>query len=357
MRKKILNYSNYLAGGLFNILLVVVIVIVGYLVATWAFDQFTPQDVTQRPFYEISIEIPEEATALEAARILRENNLINNEWTFYLSSVLNGSSSHFLYGTFALNTHMSEPDLMEALQSMSFLKPDEGRIVIIEGLTNRQIAQLSATLGYFTAAEFLYEAENGFFNHEFLVGVGTRTNRLEGFLFPDTYNLPPNPSPRDLIVRMLDRFEGVFGMEQQIQLEQLSSQMGRNIALEELIIVASIVEAEAVLHEERPTVAAVIFNRLAAGMPLEMITTVVYATDTTASRLTAQHFASTSPYNTFNRVGLPVGPISNPSFSAIDAALNPANVDYLFMLKLEDGSHFFSNTQAAHDAAAAALAQ
>jgi len=353
MRKKILNYSNYLAGGLFNILLVVVIVIVGYLVATWAFDQFTPQDVTQRPFYEISIEIPEEATAFEAARILRENNLINNEWTFYLSSVLNGSSSHFLYGTFALNTHMSEPDLMEALQSMSFLKPDEGRIVIIEGLTNRQIAQLSATLGYFTAAEFLYEVENGFFNHEFLTGI----NRLEGFLFLDTYNLPPNPNPRDLIVRMLDRFEDVFGMEQQMQLEQLSNRMERSITLEELIIVASIVEAEAVLHEERPTVAAVIFNRLAAGMPLEMITTVVYATDTTASRLTAQHFASTSPYNTFNRTGLPLGPISNPGFSAIDAALNPSDVDYLFMLKLEDGSHFFSNTQAAHDAAAATLVQ
>ncbi|MCL2753400.1 MAG: endolytic transglycosylase MltG [Defluviitaleaceae bacterium] len=352
MWRKIINISNYLAGGLFNIGLVVGIIVLAYFTVTWAFDAgygLRGDDNAYRPDQEVLVEIPNEASALEVARILRGYELINNEWSFYFGAVLNGSHSHFLSGTFALNMNMGDQAIMEALTDMRFLRQEEGRILVREGMPNWQIANLAATLGYFTAAEFLYELENGIFLNEFLQGVPERPQRLEGFLFPDTYNLPPNPVPRDLIVRMLDRFEQVFDGQMQVQLEQLGVRLGWQPSLEQIVIIASIVEVEATSASDRPFVASVIYNRLAANMPLEMITTVVYAANTRADLLTTAQFNINSPYNTFNRVGLPIGPINNPGLNSLTSALNPAVTDYLFFAQGNDGL-VFATTQAELDA-------
>jgi len=357
MWQRIINISNYLFGGLFNIGLAVGLIVVAYFVTTWAFGQgldfFGSDDGLFRESREVVVEIPEEAGSRDIARILLYYELISNEWSFYLGAMLNGSSNHFLRGTFTLNTDMSESHLMEALQSTEYLHVEEGRIVVQEGLANWQIAGLAATLGYFTSAEFLYEAENGFFSHGFLVDITERANRLQGFLFPDTYNLPPNPVPRDLIVRQLGRFEEIYIESIQPRLPVLNEELGRTITLEQLIIIASIIEAEAVVSAERPLVASVIYNRLAANMPLEMISTVVYATNTRPDQLTAAQFQVNHPHNTFNRTGLPVGAITNPGLSSIEAALNPANTDYIYMAKRADGSHFFTSDRAAYLAARA----
>ena len=339
MWRKVINVSNYLAGGLFNIGIVVGIVVLAYFAITWAFDAGYnlrgDQDV-ERPDLEVRVEIPADATAIDIARILREHDLITNEWTFHVGALLNGSHNHFLHGIFALNMNMNEQAIMDALTDMSFLRQEEGRILVIEGLANWQVANQAATLGYFTAAEFLYELENGLFFNDFLYPIPQRPNRLEGFLFPDTYNLPPNPVPRDLIVRMLDRFGDVFSDELESQRVALGTRLGWEPTLEQIVIIASIAEAEAVVVADRALVASVIYNRLAANMRLEMVTTVVYAANTPANLLTPAHFNLDSPYNTFRHNGLPIGPINNPGYSALIAALNPAATGYYYFAQGEE---------------------
>ncbi|MCL2575352.1 MAG: endolytic transglycosylase MltG [Defluviitaleaceae bacterium] len=347
MWRKVINVSNYLAGGLFNIGLVVAIIVIAYFIINRAFDfgfGLLADDGMSRPSQEVIVEIPEDASAMDTARILRENNLIANEFIFYLSAFMNGSTRHFMNGTFTLNMNMSQEYLMEALQSTRYLRQEEGRIVIIEGRTNWQVANLAATLGYFTAAEFTYELENGFFAHSFLEDIAERPQRLEGFLFPDTYHLPPNPVPRDLIVRMLDRFDQIFNEAMWARFAELEFELGWRPTLEQVVTVASLIEVEAVNASDRPIVASVIYNRLAAGMPLELVSTVVYATNTAPDQLTAAQFNVNSPYNTFNRTGLPIGPINNPGLLSLEAALSPALSDYLYMMPLDEGM-FFANSQ------------
>jgi len=359
MLKKVLNVVNYIFGSLFNLALAVIIVVVAYTATIWAFDFgqeiVIAEDEDYRPLEEIIVEIPEGASGIEIARILREYGLIGNEWLFHLNATLNGSVNHFLTGlSFELDTGMSESMIMFQLQRIpEGLQADGTRIAIMEGLTNWQIAELAATLGHFTAEEFLEELEEGFFVHAFLRDIEERPNRLEGFLFPDTYYLPQNPMPRDLISRMLDQFGEVFTAEMLMQMEALGEALGRELTIEDIITIASIVEREAVVRSERPIVAAMIYNRLAAGMPLEMITTVVYATNTRADMLTPADFQINSPYNTFNRQGLPIGPISNPGLNSIEAALNPVNVNYLYkvMNNSEARTHYFTSSREAFEAA------
>ena len=360
MLKKVLNVVNYIFGSLLNLALAVTLIVVAYTVTIWAFDVgqgiFVDDDYHEyRELEYIVVEIPEDATGLDIARILREYELISNEWMFHLNAMLNGSANHFLTGmSFELNTGMNESTIMHTLQRIpAGLQADSTRVVIMEGLTNWQIADLAATLGHFTAEEFLYELQEGQFTNVVLRDIEDRPNRLEGFLFPDTYDLPQNPTPYHLITRMLARFEEIFTGEMLMRIEALSELMERELTIEDIVIIASIVEREAVVQSERPVVAAIIYNRLAAGMPLEMISTVVYATNTRADMLTPGDFQINSPYNTFNRNGLPIGPISNPGFNAIEAALYPANVDYLFKVvnDPELHTHFFTADREAYLAA------
>ncbi|MCL2235251.1 MAG: endolytic transglycosylase MltG [Defluviitaleaceae bacterium] len=362
MLKKVIDISNYLFGGLFNIGLAIALIVVAWFVTEWAFNQgqnFLAEDYTiTAEAREVVVEIPEDAGRREIAQILYENDLIGNWMMFYFESFFNGSANHFRHGTFSLNTAMPNSYLMFALSSLEYLHVEEGQLLIIEGLTNWQLAELAATMGYFTATDFLYELENGIYLNDFLLDVTERENRLQGFLFPATYNLPQNPTPRDLVFRMLDAFEGVFTQEMWGRFNTMHFQLGWQPTLEQLITIASIIEAETTIDNvgERPLVASVIFNRLEEGMPLEMISTVVYATNTRWDMLTPASFQHPSPYNTFNRTGLPAGPINNPGLNSIESALSPANTDYLFMASRNDGTggHFFT---ASHEDYLAFIAQ
>ena len=355
--RRILDILTFMFGSVFNIALAVALVIAAYTVTVQAFDWgqniLVDDEVDTSAAVDVLIEIDAEYSLMGIARLLRENELVGNEWVFYLNATLNGSGNHFRPGMHLLNTGMTESQIMEELQVLREIPGDSPRITIVEGLTNWQIADVAATLGYFNARDFLYEIENGEFSHAFLHSVGERPNRLEGFLFPDTYYLPNNPVPRDLIIRMLDRFEDVFDAAMWMDIEVLSERLEMDLTIEDIIIVASILEREAPQRAERPALAALIYNRLAAGMPLEMISTVVYAANTRADLLTPADFAANSPYNTFNRTGLPVGPIANPGLNAILAALQPSFVDYLYKVVNDEEarSHYFTASRDAYLAA------
>jgi UPF0755 protein len=194
----------------------------------------------------------------------------------------------------------------------------------------------------------------GDFDHDFLADRPEGVTSLEGFLFPDTYEFPSDATARDVIARMLDTFGQRFTPELR---EQARAQ---GLTVYQAVTLASIVEREAVLPEERPIIASVFLNRLRAGMHLNADPTVQYALGYQGEGhgwwkrpLLLEDLEVDSPYNTYRHVGLPPGPICNPGLAALEAVVNPADTRYLYFVANDvagDGSHVFAETLEEHNA-------
>lgn len=215
-------------------------------------------------------------------------------------------------------------------------------VTIPEGFTVKQIAEKLKNVDVIKDINsFLDEAQNGNFNYEFLVGIKDRPSRLEGYLFPDTYEFKKGMSNNEILNIMLKRFDDVYKKNIKGKIKK------DNMTLDDVIKLASIVEREAKVKEERPIIAAVFYNRLQKDIKLESCATVQYALGRTKEKLSFDDLKINSPYNTYIIKGLPIGPICNPGLASIEAAINPANVDYLYFLVDEsknNGSHFFTKS-------------
>jgi len=347
MLKRIINVLSFITGGLTNIAIVAVSVFLVYFAVTkaYAYGQnfITEMDNTKRTSEEITITIPEGADARAIGDILAENDFTSSGMMFYLQARLNGTYNLFKSGDFVLNKNMSLNDIMELLQSEQYAEQeDDLKVTIVEGLTNKQIAAYLEAEGHFTAKEFLEECMYGEYDYPFLASMPDRgEKRLEGYLFPDTYNLPPNPEPRDLIIRMLNRFKDVMNDSMQIRAEAMG------LTVDEVVIMASIIEKEIKVAEERVLCSAVIHNRLAINRKLQMCSTVLYALDKRKDRLFDSDLEVDSPYNTYLYEGLPTGPIANPGAAALRAVIEPADVDYIYFVvrNEETGEHFFTASE------------
>ena len=168
------------------------------------------------------------------------------------------------------------------------------------------------------------------------------TQSVEGYLFPDTYHFELDRDASQIVQQFLMRFESVV-----VPIYRTSSAQ-EFFTLHEVVTLASIVEKEAVIMEERPIIAAVFRNRLARGMKLGADPTVKYALGDFELKLSRSALASISPYNTYVHYGLPPGPICSPGADSIRAVLSPASVDYLFFVARGDGTHEFTKTYADH---------
>ena len=171
------------------------------------------------------------------------------------------------------------------------------------------------------------------------------TPTLEGYLFPDTYQFPDGATARDVVAEMVRQFEAKWDPSWNAQLEKLL--MNRHA----IVTLASIVEKEARLAEERPIISAVYHNRLRVNMPLQADPTVQYARGAHTSRVLYRDLEIRSPYNTYQRTGLPPGPIASPGRASIEAALFPADVPYRYFVAHPDGHHEFRVTFEEHKAA------
>ena len=173
---------------------------------------------------------------------------------------------------------------------------------------------------------------------------------LEGFLFPASYQFEPKTTSRQLVNRQLEAFERAWT---QVNLSYAKS---RKLTPYDVLIIASLIEKEVIAPEERALVAAVIYNRLRRGMTLGIDATIRYGLDVPATEsLRESHLADPSPYNSRKHAGLTPTPIANPGLASMQAAAHPANVNYLFFVRKPDKiHHFFTDSQAEHDAYAAA---
>ena len=270
----------------------------------------------------VSVTIPEGSGTEDIANILKEQKLISSVFGFKLTSKLEGFDGTYKHGTYNVDTGMTKRQIMELLQSGKVAM--DLKVTVPEGYTVKQIAEKVEEEGICTAEEFINEVNNGEFNYEFLKDLPEREYRLEGYLFPDTYFLAENTTVHQLIDAMLMRFDQMYTEEYR------NAVASSGHTLDEIVTLASMVEKEIKLPEERARAAGVMYNRLRDGITLGIDATVLYAVGKTAGELTQTDLNTDSPYNTRINYGLPLGPIANPGEASFKAALYPETHNYLY---------------------------
>ena len=285
--------------------------------------------------------VPPGATGTSIGTLLAEQGLIEHEGFFRLALKLDRDKRVIKHGVYDLPEGLSALELLHLLQDGPTrpILGEQVRVTIPEGLSLNQIAELTPD-----PQAFLQAASDP----AWMERIGITAPSMEGFLFPETYFFDEEPTPQQLIERMVSEFEKTYA--------QLVAGIPGAEDYDKLgvVTVASMVEEEARLDEERPLVAAVLYNRIEEGMPLQMDSTLQYALNKYGKRMLDQDKEVDSPYNTYKYAGLPPGPISCPGKASLRAALQPERVDYIYFVSNADGkSHTFSRTAREHEQAVA----
>ena len=276
---------------------------------------------------------------------LEQEGLIRNRHLFVGITTLLGKKGKIKAGEYELHAGMS------SLQVLGILVRGQVKrhvVTVVEGYTIYQIAQLLEDSKIVGKEAFLQKA----LSPPFISSLGlvhlsdaARISTLEGYLFPDTYHLVKEMDPEEIIQIMVHRFNKVFSPD----VERMLSQLGRS--QREVVILASIIEKETPLPEEKPLISAVLHNRLKKRIPLQSDPTVIYGIKNFDGNLKKRHLLTRTPYNTYLFSGLPPTPICNPGRDSLLAALRPAPVPYLYFVSRNNGSHHFSSTIGEHNQA------
>ena len=273
--------------------------------------------------------------------ILEQEGIIRDRHFFVGIATILGKKTEIKAGEYEFHTRMLPLEVLDILvkgQVKLHL------VTIAEGFTLYQIAQLLEESNIVDRHAFLQKASSP----AFISSLGLPAEAgptLEGYLFPDTYHLFKGMDPEEVIQMMVRQFKKVFNSD----LASRASQLG--ISQKEVVILASIIEKETPLSEEKPLISAVFHNRLKKGMPLQSDPTVIYGIKNFDGNLTKQDMLRPTPYNTYLVNGLPPTPICNPGKDSIHAALHPAPVPYLYFVSKNDGSHYFSSDIGEHNQA------
>lgn len=287
----------------------------------------------------VSVEIPDGSGTAEIARILADAGVIENASLFRLRARMDEVDQALKPGTYELTTGMSYDAVLARL--MEGIPVAFTDVTIPEGFTVKQIgSRLEAEVGI-PAAEFvdLASAQAASFAAERPYLAEVKNGTLEGYLFPKRYRIVEGSTARDVIDLMLDQFEA------EIATVDLTFAKSKNLTQHDVVIIASMIEHEAQVDDERALVSSVIYNRLRTGMKLQIDATVKYLLPEGTTRVTYADLEIDSPYNTYRYAGLPIGPIGSAGLASLKAAAAPADTKYLYyVLTGEDGSHTFTET-------------
>ncbi|WP_294129268.1 endolytic transglycosylase MltG [uncultured Clostridium sp.] len=264
---------------------------------------------------------------------LSNEKKIKSPFIIKIYAKLTGLDLEVVPGSHTLEKGMSVKDIAKTLKDIN--NANAITITIPEGFNIEDIATRVEEKGICTKDEFL-SAVKSYPLPSYVKDNPDKRYNLEGFLFPDTYNFEIGVEPEYIIETMIKRFEEVWN-------EITEGLDIKEDDIEKIINVASIIEKEARVDEDRPLIASVIYNRLEQDMPLQIDATVIYAHGYYIENVRNRHLAIESKYNTYLHKGLPVGPICNPGAPSIKAALNPANTNYLFYLLASDDEHYFTD--------------
>jgi UPF0755 protein len=300
--------------------------------------QSTPPTSGLAPAARTVVYIKPKTGVQDIALLLQDAGVIRSTWTFLALAYLQGSLKRLQSGEYEFTSGMS---LFEILQKLESGRVVTHQVTIPEGFTAEDIAKLLAGERLADRDRFLALVQDPMVAARLEVAAA----RLEGYLFPDTYRLTRGMSEEEIIRVMVGRFRQSVPPDFRERAARL------RMDPHEVVTLASLIEKEARLNAERPVISAVFHNRLRQRMPLQSDPTAVYMVPRGPGRITASDLQRRSPYNTYLVQGLPPGPIANPGLASLQAALNPAPVNYLYFVAKNDGSHFFSRTLEQHQQA------
>ncbi|HEM3182313.1 endolytic transglycosylase MltG [Streptococcus suis] len=366
-RKKQDNAAKRIVSVIMSIVVVAVLAtgVTGYM---WVKSSLEP--VNAKATEAIQVEIPEGSSTLEIGKILVDNKLIKNATIFNYYSKIK-SYNNFQSGFYNLKQNMSVDDIAKALQESgtpTAQKEAAGKILIVEGYTLTQIAQAITDNTKtedkndktpFTTEQFMATVTNQDFINRMVAtypklfaslpaadsGV---IYQLEGYLFPAVYEYSDETTIEELVEQM------IVAMDNRLQ-PYYETIAAKNLTVNEVLTLASLVEKEGSTDEDRRNIASVFFNRLNAAMPLQSNIAILYAQgklgqETTLAEDAAIDTSIESPYNIYWTPGLMPGPVDSPSLSAIEAVINANTTDYLyFVADVTTGSVYFTNNIDEHN--------
>ncbi|MCD6408616.1 endolytic transglycosylase MltG [bacterium] len=272
------------------------------------------------------VEIPENATAYQVAKILKEKGIIKSiAWFLFLTNRYRVQNK-LKAGVYEFSGRTPLKKVISKIVRGDVILV---KVTIPEGSTIKDVAEILRKKG-------LISDENKFIEY-------AKKKKMEGFLFPDTYFFPHNVSIEGITATMWVRFKEVY---KELTGEEVNEENFDKV--KRIITIASIVEKEAIYPKERKIIAGIILNRLRKNLPIQSCATVEYALGCHKARLTEKDLKIKSPYNTYLYRGLPPTPICNPGKISIKAALNPENTDYLYFLSMGNGRNYFSKTYKQH---------
>lgn len=288
----------------------------------------------------VVVEIPAHEGLVGIARRLRDSGAIRSQTGFVALSIARGSARALKAGEYEVPQGATTPHVLGLLASGHVR---QHVVLHPEGATVAELARVLEAERLASASDVIRVAHDPVF----LTSQDIAGPSAEGYLFPDTYQFVRGMRTDELLGRMVQRLRGKLTPEILARASEL------RLTPHQLLTLASIIEREAVDRSELALISAVFWNRLRRDMPLQADPTVQYALGKERRALTRADLAVDHPFNTYRRLGLPPGPIASPGIPAIDAALHPAAVNYLYFVARDDRRHSFSTTMEEHNAAVA----
>lgn len=288
---------------------------------------------------ERMVDIPAGAGVDRIATILADAGVVRAPWEIELVTRWSGADRGLQAGEYRFDRPLRVAEVVDKLARGDVVLH---RITFPEGLTLSEMAEVFGRSDFGSADDFLAAARDP----ALVATVDPDAADLEGYLFPETYALPRTATARDLVRRMIERFGAVFGDELRLRAE------ATGLTIRQAVTLASLIEKETSQPGEHPLVSAVYHNRLRIGMGLQCDPTVIYALTRDGlydGNLTRADLGYDSPYNTYRYPGLPPGPIASPGRTSLEAAVEPADADFLYFVSRNDGSHAFARTLREHN--------
>ncbi len=284
---------------------------------------------------EQSLRIERGTSQEKIIRELESRGVISHGLFFKAYLLMRHAAGKVRAGDYIFHTRINPRQVLALLLKGDFAKL---RITIPEGWSIRQIADHLGNLHLVNPDVFMAKCSDAVFIQSLHLSVPT----LEGYLFPDTYEIYKPKNEEEVIQKMVTRFRETFSPEFMARTQALG------LSEQQVMTLASIVEKETGNDQERPIIASVFFNRLKKGMALASDPTIIYGITHFNGNLTRADLARPGPYNSYLNPGLPPTPIANPGLKSIRAVLYPAETDYLFFVSKNDGTHYFSRTETEH---------
>lgn len=286
----------------------------------------------------VYVKIEQGMTGESICQMLINKGIIDSQLKFKIYSKLKGAESKFQVGTYELYSGMDTSKVLDILISG---KTTAVHFTIPEGYTVNEIAARLDEMGIVRADEFKKAAKD-YAPYSYMTFVPGQKYRAEGFLFPDTYEAPPDVSAQQILQLMTENFNN------RLTQEMRDIAAARGMSIYDLVILASLVEKEAGNDEERPIIAQVFHKRLEIFQPLESCATIQYLLEAPKEDLLIADTKIDSPYNTYQNYGLPLGPVANPGIKSIEAVLKPSDTNYLYFVADRQGNNHFTSNYEEH---------